>query len=436
MSFGIGIGAFVSGLERGYGISTSIEDRKEAQAERADERAWRDEQRIGIRQDRAFAQSERDRTVGQRQAIEKISSDAQTEFDNRVASGDAKAGDFDKFWKEFALPKMQSELLQQGDIDGAKKLMEWGDSEAALKGGRLFAGAMFKAQTGDHAGALDDAIEAGKLKGYIADDFDIDEKEPIESEDGTLLGYRITIRDANGDETVQDVALDDIPSVIASFTNPEAAWASQAATAADTKKRANELDDYEAKKEIDARTSGNENKARTEAIKALRERMKVDALDKDSVNFDDLSRDQREKLIAEEISFAAGDVPAPAPDARRMIVDSDSGRPVVPAPNPADAPGMGAVVPEPTPARPGLGIGAAPRLPSDPANATINGRVDPGLAAPPTKAQLIDRAAQTMVEGGDPNEIARSLTAVGVDQSEWPVELVRVLTSKPAGNAP
>ena len=384
-----------------------------------------------------FTTSERDRALNNRTAIEGITADTQAEFADQVAAGEQKPEDFDKFWKEYALPKMQAEMLAQGDLEGAKRLMEWGESEDAIKGGQLFAGAMFKAQTGDHGGALDDAIKAGKLKGYIADDFDIDEKEPIEAEDGTLLGYRITIRDANGDETVQDVAVDDIPTVIASFTNPEAAWSSHVAANTAKTARENELEDYETKKEIDARTSGGPDKARTAAIVGLRKRMVADPLNKGSVNFDDLPREEREKLITEEIAFAKGGDAAPAVDPRRVIVDGNSGQAVVPSPNPADAqaPGMGAV-PTAAPANvtTGMGIGARPRQPGDYPNPVINGQVDTGLAMP-TKSQAIDQAAQTMVEGGDPNEIARVLSAVGVDRSEWPSDLVRVLNSKQMNGA-
>lgn len=427
MSFGMGLGSFVDGFARGYGIRTDIEDRKEAKADRADDRAFRNEKREWMREDREYQSSERQRELDQRAAIENISAETRAEFDEQVAAGEFKPEDYDEFWKQYALPRMQNELLMQGDIDGAKKLMEWGESEDALKGGRLFASAMFKAQTGDHAGALDDVIEAGKLRGYIAGDFDIDEKEPITDADGSLLGYRITIRDSDGNETVQDIAVEDIPTVISTFANPQAAWESQQATAASDDKRADELEDYEARKDIDARYDGNAD--REAAIESLRDRMEADVMVEDSVNFDDLPRAEREKLIADEIAFMNGTGAEPTAPAPRMIVDTSSGKPV-PMPDPAaveSAPGLGGV-PAPSPG-PGAAMAAPAPTPSAPprtTNAIVNGAEDASLAVP-SHAQLVDTAAQQMVEGKSPQEIARTLTAVGVDRSQWPAELVRVL---------
>lgn len=417
---GTGLGSFVDGFARGYGIRTSIEDRQ-------DDREWRQEQREWMREDREYQRSERERELAQREAIEQISAETRAEFDEQVAAGEFKAEDYDEFWKQYALPRMQNELLMQGDIDGAKKLMEWGESEDALRGGRLFASAMFKAQTGDHAGALDDVIEAGKIRGYIAGDFDIDEKEPITDENGNLLGYRITIRDDEGNETVQDVAVEDIPTVISTFANPQAAWESQQAAAASDRQRADELEDYEARKEIDARYDGNAD--REAAIESLRKRIKADALVEDSVNFDDLPRAEREKMIAEEIAFMNGAGAQPTAPTQRMIVDTNSGKPV-PMPDPSaieGAPGLG-TVPAPRPG-PGSAMAAPAPTPAGPprtTNAIINGAQDASLAVP-SHAELVDLAAQQMVEGKNPQEIARTLTAVGVDRSQWPAELVRVL---------
>jgi hypothetical protein len=421
---GIGLGAFVAGFAGGYGLRQQHEDRAEAKKDREADRAWRDEQRQWASEDRAFQQSERDRAAGQREAIEGITADVQADFDAAVASGEVKASEFDDFWKQYGLPRMQNELLLQGDIDGAKRLMEWGESEAAIKGGRLFAQSMFLAQSGQHAEALDKVIEAGKVRGYIGDDFDIDEKEEIRDETGAVLGYRVTIRDNDGNETIQDIALEDIPTVIATFANPQAAWESQQATRAANSKREQELDDYETKKEIDARYSGKDNAARTAAIKALRERMKVDPMVDGSVNFDDLPRDQREKLITEEISFANGDPTAPP---ARMIVDGNSGQPV-PMPDPSaldGAPGLGSA---PTPTRPGP---ARPAAWSAPPGQGVGESSQPGSVQGdlpvPSEAQVVEQATQQMLSGKDPNAIAQTLKAVGVDQSKWPAELVRVL---------
>lgn len=419
---GIGLGAFVDGFAKGYGIRQAEKDRDEDRAWRETQRGWAEEDRAFQAEDRAFQRSERDRAVGNRQAIEDINTDLREDFNEGVESGEFKATEFDSFWKQYGLPRMQDELLRQGDIDGAKKLMDWGESEAALKGGRLFAQSMFLAQSGQSAEALDRVIEAGKVRGYIGDDFDIDEKEEIRDETGALLGYRITIRDSDGNETQQDIATEDIPTVIATFANPQAAWESQQAAAVKKSEREAALEDYETKAEIDARHDNGGAANRTAAIKALRDRIKVDPMVDGSVNFDDLPREEREKMISEEISFAKGSPTAPA---GRMVVDSNSGQPV-PMPSPTDAqqaPGLGGVPKASQPASwsapPGKGVGLS--APPAASNSTQS-----DLPVPST-GQIVERAAQEMLGGGDPNKIAQSLRAAGVDQSQWPAELTRVL---------
>jgi hypothetical protein len=423
---GMGIGSFVDGAIKGYGLREAHLDRERARKHQDEDRAFLAEQRDWARSDQAYEAGERQRQTQNRDAISDINTEARTAFEAEVATGAQKPEDFDKFWKDYALPRMQDELLSQGDIEGYRKLSEWADSEDAKKGGRLFAGAMFKANMGDVEGALDDVIAAGKLGGYIAGDFDIDEKEPIVDESGATIGFRITIRDNDGNETVQDVALDDVPNVIATFANPQAAWESQQAAAADRTKRDNEFDDW--KRKEDYKTE-NDAGAREDAIKSLRERIAVDPLVDGSVNFDDLPREEREKMIEEEIAFQKGSNAGPAVPAARTIVDNSTGQ-AVPMPDPAAleaAPGLGSV-PRATPggAQPG---GAVPQAEPRRGNAVINGVEDPGLPAVSTPAELVDQAAQKMVEGGNPQEIARMLRATNVDEAMWPAELKRILST-------
>lgn len=419
---GMGLASFVDGFARGYGIKQDMQDRDEARKDREADRAFQAEQRTWAAEDRAFQVSERNRAKADRDAIDQITEDSRARYDAEVEAG--KYGDsFENWFKTDTLPRLQDELLSQGDLDSAKKLMEWGESDAAKKGGRLFSQAMFLANAGQHGQALDKVIEAGKVQGYIAGDFDIDEKDEIQGPDGRLIGYRVTLRDSDGNETVQDIALEDIPTVIATFANPVAAWESQQAARANTQKREGELEDYRRKKEIDASLDGN--KDRGTAIKALRDRIKADPLQEGSVNFDDLPAAERERMISEEIAFTNG-TPAPAaPPSRQQIMDNSTGQPVPMAqPQALDSGALQQA--------PGLG-GAPAAMPAPrqeqrmaPGNAVINGVEDPGLPAPPSSAQLVDRAARDMVEGADPQQIARTLKAAGVDEAQWPAQLRRM----------
>lgn len=429
---GMGIGGFVDGFARGYGLREEIKDREIAREERVEDRAFRREQMDWQREDRGLQQSERARALGDRKRIDAINSDAREQFDAGVESGTYKADEFEKFWTEYALPRMQSELILQNDYKGAQALADWSATSEAKRGRQLFSSAMFKAQTGDGAGALDDAIAAGRLGGYIGDGFDISDKEEITDKKGNVLGYRLTIKDAQGNEAQQDVALDDIPDMVTRFSNPQSAWESQIAKQAKNDERRIELEDYEAKKEIDARYSTSGSKTRPEAIKALRDRLKPDPFDDTKVGFDDMPREDQERLIAQEMDLQAGTQRQAAPTPR-VIVDGQNGLPVQPTPNAqpsAAAPGLGESTKPPA----GLGLQPAPRSslqPSvgDPArgNAVINGVEDPGLPATTTSAELVKMAAQKMVDGGNPQEIARTLQAAGVPQSKWPDSVTRPL---------
>lgn len=412
---GIGLGGFVDGFARGYGLREEIKDRELARAERAEDRSLRREQMEWQREDRAFQRSERQRALDYRGRIDAINSDARKQFDAGVESGTYEADEFEKFWTDYALPRMQSELILQNDYRGAQALADWSETRGAKKGRQLFSSAMFKAQTGDGAGALDDAIAAGRLGGYIGDGFDISDKEEITDRKGNVLGYRLTITDAGGNEVQQDVAVEDIPAMVSRFANPQTAWDTQMATAAKRAERDASLEDYAARKEIDARYDTSGNKSRSDAIKVLRERHKADPIDESAVSFDTMPREQQESLIAQEMSLQSGVMPA-APPSARMIVDNRSGQ-AVPAVSPAqNAPGLGES-PKPAPQATGM---TRP-------NAVINGREDPGLPAPTSSSEMVDMAARQMVEGGNPQEIARTLRAMGVPEHKWPDSVIRPL---------
>ena len=195
MSFGIGLGAFVEGFDRGARMRERWDDRREKKANK--------------------------------ERLAEIDADAKAAFEQGVADGTQDAQSYDQFWKDYALPKRRNELLRQGDISGAKTLDEWGRSDAALQGGRLFSRALLAAQTGDHAGALDLAIEAGKVKGYIEHGYELTGHQPIQDREGNTVAYRVTAKDGEGNELEQDVPIDKMGDMIATFVNPDAAWKSQ-----------------------------------------------------------------------------------------------------------------------------------------------------------------------------------------------------------------
>lgn len=432
MSIGIGLGAFVDGFARGYGIRADMDDRAAAREDRERRRAIEDERLQWEREDRAYTTKERARTEASRDRMEAIADDARTTFEAGKASGAYKDTDFDEFWTGYALPKMQQEALLSGDTAGAAQLAAWGETEAARKGAKLFAGALIKAQSGDAGGALDDALEAARVQGYMDHGYEIAGKVEIKDSAGTIVGYRVTLEDEAGNQIEQDVALDDIAETIAAFANPVAAWQSQQAARAKQGERRAALEDHEAKARIDAKYSTAGRPTRADAIKTLRARFE-DSLD-GGPSFDELDAAEKEALIEEELDLLTGEGTPPPPSAS-VVVDDRLGRKVTGIGDvPVAAPGSKApgIVPTPATAGPLISKGATA---ADMERLSGYREIrEMGPREPPkSPAQLVKKAADMMVEGTEPSEIARMLIESGVNEVNWPMGLKNALN--PGGTA-
>ncbi|PZU85224.1 MAG: hypothetical protein DI528_12880 [Shinella sp.] len=317
---GIGLGGFMDGFTRGMDARAAMDDRK----------------RNKVLQERQDA--EYNRVVGQRNEIDAINSGARAEFDKRVSAGTEKPDNFDQFWSGYALPKLKNTYLSQGNMEMADKVQAWGESEDAKAGAKFAMSALTKAQTGDVAGALADATEAGKRKGYISHGFEIKGQDTIVDQNGKLQGYRLYMKGPDGKDIQQDLPLGQVPKMIATYLNPEAAWQTQVEAQAAETKRQQELQDYRAKKGIDQEfgTGSNQKKARSDAIETLRKRMDG-GLAGDETKFDDLPREEQERLIATETELQAGQPGTGVPQqpgsqrsGRKVLVDKATGQPVPP----------------------------------------------------------------------------------------------------------
>lgn len=431
MGLGTGLGAFVEGIMRGADFANDMSDRASEREDRERRRKWDEE-------DRSFELGERNRAKSNRDAIDAIQAEAKTTFDAGVASGKYDPDQFQDFYTSYVLPKMHRELLLQGDNAGADALARWGESEAAKKGAKLFGSALFKSQSGDLGGAIDDAIEAGKVKGYIGEGFTFEKKEEIVDSNGQVVGYRVHMSDGEGNQLEQDITADDVPNLIVQFASPEQVWQSQQTAKADKAKRGAEIEDYATKKKIDAAAAGPENTAkdRSAAIKVLREQS---AASLDAVPFDQLPWDEQEAAIQKEIGLQRGTTPAPMPSSN-LVVDQLTGGQVptglggVPT-APGQSPFTRGLVTAPTPAAAPAGpvpTGLGQQPASPPIASTGSQQGDAGLPIP-SRAQVLQNAQAAQVAGEDPNEIARVLTAAGIGPGEWPPGLANSVN--PGGTA-
>lgn len=421
---GVGLGGFMEGFNKSQDM---LQKRDEAQRKQV----------LADRQTKEY-----DRLSAQRDAIDGINADAKATFDAQVSAGTQKPENFDQFWTGYALPKLKNTYLLNGDIESANKVQEWGDQEDTKKGAKLFAGALVKAQTGDAGGALADVMEAGKLKGYINHGYEVLGHESFKSESGEPA-YNIMLRTPDGKEVKQSVRATDLPKIIATFGNPQAAWASQVAARAQADKDKKELETYEAKKKIDRQYGVGPTKDRGAAITALRKRLDG-GLAGDETKFDDMPRDKQEKLINDELELVQGQPGlmgqgAPAPAEKKVLVDTTTGKPVQSGAKPAAAEKPQAK--EAPAAKPQAST--EKRIPGVPdrAQAGVRSRMDglqraaaqaeaPGITAPtPTAASpdVIAQADEAIRSGAKIYDVAMSLQEAGVPESEWPASLKQAI---------
>ncbi|KIP99078.1 hypothetical protein RU07_20620 [Agrobacterium tumefaciens] len=424
MSLAIGLGGFMDGFTGGMRARDSMDDRK----------------RKTVLQERQDV--EYNRSLDQRNAVDQINKDARSTFDTQVAAGTQKPDNFDQFWSTYAVPKLKNTYLANGDMDNAKRVQEWGDSEDAKTGAKLFSGALVKAQTGDSAGALADVMQAGKIKGYIDNGYEVLGQEPILTPDGKPRGFRISLKMPDGKEVQQDIQTADLPKLIATFGNPEAAWNSQIAARAATEKEAGEMRTYEQKKKIDKQYGVGDTRHRGDAIKSLRKRFDG-GLAGDEKKFDDMSPEEKEKLVADELELISGQPglagqAAPVRPEKKVLVDTVTGKQVQTA-SPSPAPSQPERRQKDDNART-----ATPReapIPGVPARAqdSVRRRIEdlksrptsdaPGVVAP-SQDQAVSKANAALEGGASVEEVATGLHEAGVPEWQWPKVVQEALRAR------
>lgn len=431
MSLAIGLGGFMDGFTRGAQLKDAKEDRD----------------RRRVMQERQDV--EYNRGIEQRNAVDAINKDAQTTFDAKVAAGTEKPDNFDRFWSGYALPKLKNTYLMNGDIENANLVQKWGESEDTRRGAKLFSGALLKAQTGDGVGALSDVIEAGKIRGYINNGYEVLGQEAIVTPDGQNAGFRISLRTPDGKEVKQDIQAADLPKLIATFGNPEAAWESQQAARAQQAKDANDLKNYEDRKKVDRQYGTGDNKQRSDAIKSLRDRHDG-GLGGDEKKFDDMPRDQQEKLINEEISLVRGQpgldgAVGEARPERKVLMDTTTGK-AVPAPPQKDAttpappakPEAGKAKDEKPGGLKGLAVGLMERASEglQRERAAFAPKVGPEKPSGPTAQDIesaIAGADEAVAKGASPMQVAKGLQDLGVPEHQWPQSIQAALRDQQIG---
>lgn len=411
MMLGIGLGGFMDGWNK-----MAESQRTDRQVKLAEEAAAR-QKTLNQRQD-----AEYNRGLQQRNEIDAVNTGAKAEFDSRVANGTEKADNFENFWSNYTLPKLKNTYLSQGNIGMANQLQAWGESADAKAGAKLAMSAMTKAQTGDIAGALQDATDAGKKKGYLAHGYEIRGQDTIVDESGKLQGYRLYMKGQDGKEFQHDLPVSQVPKLIATYLNPEAAWQSQVEARAQASKREADIADYRTKKGIDKEFGNSDQQKRADAITALRKRMDGGLAGTDQ-KFDDLPRTQQEKLISDEmalqrgtgIAVEAGNTPENKSSQRQVLMDKVTGRPV----DPATVRGQ---------------TNAEPARPANPKTISKDAPASAETSRDANVAYVIAEADQAIKDGVRPDLIADGLRQNGIPSEQWPPALQRALARSQSGS--
>lgn len=409
-NIGIGLGAFMDGFARGQAIRDQREDRAL--------------QRQEHQEDRARLKAEQQRIDDQRAAYRSIGEDTKAQFQSSGGTN------FQKFWTDYALPKYQQQMLLDGNIEGAQKLGEWGQSAAAKEGGELFASALLKAQMGNYNGAWEDAEKAASVKGYLNHGLIFEGFEDIVDEDGNVIGQRATARTEDGQELVQDMRNEDVAKFIATYLNPAAAFESQQAAAADTRRRKNEIDDYREKKKID-QSMKDPGADYARVRKELLENS--DPYSEGGEDFSTMSAEEQDKrireVLAREKAYASEQLgitsPKSVPQKKQVIVDRATGDPIglgvnsgAPAPQssqPAQKDGVEIRdLPPPADTRPHAGAAYA-REPAPQA-----AKAEPKRGGRPRTA---GGASADLAAGVPIAAITNRLKAAGVPTREWPEDV-------------
>lgn len=185
--FGLGLGAFTQGFANGVGL--------------------------GQRWDQVRRQN------SDRDAIDKVNTEAKSAFDADVAAGSTTPDKWNDYFSTNVLPKLSQTYAQQGNMEGARYAQQWGESEAAKKGVSAF-GRLLTAGNFDEAGKA--FADLGSAKGYLPGGFVYSGSEAVAGPNGQQ-GLKIMWRSPDGKAYSQQFgSIDELKQMAAGVLNPEA----------------------------------------------------------------------------------------------------------------------------------------------------------------------------------------------------------------------
>lgn len=228
-NMGLGIGSFLSGLAGGVQMGSQIQDAK-------DRKRMRGLQMEQMEQD--YADKQNLRGV-MRQAATDAGAQRQADIDKNITVGSAETNDmtvptysvgnrqyaskdeadkaaskdvdsFLDYYMGTSAPKLMQHWAETGQLDKAQAFDKFAQDADARKGMKAWAGAVRSFQLGDREGFKDNLLKAYNQKGYFEDGYTATKIDDVKNDKGQLLGYAITFKDGDGNETTQTYDGDDV----------------------------------------------------------------------------------------------------------------------------------------------------------------------------------------------------------------------------------
>ena len=210
-NFGIGLGAFMGGLNQGMEAGErfkTIQDNNKLRKIAAD--------------GTDAAKAAREADIGKSIKVGSIDQNGTTvptyevggqsygsEEEARGAA-EKQVGSFMDYYTKTVMPQYQEHWMQTGQVDKAQAMQKWLENEDVQKGVKSWANAVRSFQVGDSAGFKKNLMKAYNNEGYFADGVKAESIEDVKNDKGQLLGYKIKFKDAKGNVTEQTYDGEDV----------------------------------------------------------------------------------------------------------------------------------------------------------------------------------------------------------------------------------
>ncbi|QRE00580.1 hypothetical protein [Pseudomonas phage Itty13] len=210
-NFGIGVGAFMAGLNQGVQAYDTIQKAR-------DRKALRDIATQGTDAAKAAREADIGRSinVGSRSENGVTVPTYEVGGQSYASEGDARAaaekqvGSFMDYYAKSVLPKYQEHWMQTGDVEKAQALEKWMQDQNVQKGVKAWAGAVRAFQTGDREAFKKNLMAAYNQQGYFQDGMEAVSIDDVKDDKGNLLGYKIKFKDPKGKVTEQTYDGEDV----------------------------------------------------------------------------------------------------------------------------------------------------------------------------------------------------------------------------------